>query len=445
MSVPRSDSSGQFTRISEQLRTGFGLQLDPAGERIAAAVRSRAESLGLNLTDYKNLLDGADATDEFFQLAGEFSPSQTAFDEEHLAQVSQRFFQPLLQSRLANKPEGDNPRLNIWFLGCGCGDEIHSVLLELAELTDLSAWDMRVLATDISRRRLTQARLRTSNQFRSLIDFRVHNILAPEMPADVPEKFNLIFCRPALEQLTPEAKNQVLGKLARALSPDGLLIVSQADSSASDHPLLQPTRPEFSSVLRRRLARQKQTPAETSRFQTTVSFPPLRSKLRRIYLPTAAGTAPVNRKPPAALIDDRAMAAQFLQRAQQLLDDFQFPQALLVARRAAKLDAFNLAAHFLTGEIARRMDRPKEAIEALERACYLDKNLVMAHFLLGHIYQETERASLARHHYDRALEALTDVSADEMVLFADVISAGVLCELCQAGKDALTQIEVGRI
>ena len=446
MSAPGSDSGNLnlYVRLSQQLQEVFGLQLDPAGKEIAAAVGTRRESLGLSLDEYQNLLSGADASEELLNLAGKLSLDQTVFNDEHLLEVSQRFFKGLLRSRLANRPEGAKPSLSIWSAGCGCGGQITSVLLQLADLTDLSAWDLRVLATDISARRLAQARAQMTNQIRSLVDFRVHNILAPQLPTDADSKFNLILCRALLKQLSPQAKTLVLSKFARALSPDGLLIVAETESVGSDHPLLQPVSADFACVLCRRVARAGQALPEVSELQLSLNLPPLRSRLRRIFLPTSAGSA-VRRKKPTTVVDDRAMATQFLQRAQQLAEDFQFPQALLVCRRAGRLDAFNLAAHFMTGVIARRMDRLDEAIEAFERACYLDKNLVMAHFLLGHIYQEMNKPSLARHHYDRALESLADKPDDEHLLFAEGISVPVLRELCTAGKDALAQIEVGEL
>ena len=476
MSEPGSDSSNLnlYARLCRGLLENFGLQTDPGSKQFITAVQLRLESLGLDLAKYQNLLDGPTATEELFKLAGELSLGQMVFNDEHLLKVCQQFLKPLLQSRLANKPEGAKPSLSIWSAGCGPGAEIYSVLLQLAKLTSLPAWNLHVLATDISHRWLAQAQTAVfsagqlrrvdqddlqnhfliqphtaegqdrwvlSDKFRSLVDLRPHNMLAPEMPADTDSRFDLILCRAMLKQLSSRAKTQVLSKLARALSPDGLLIVAATESASLDHPLLQPASQECSFVLRRRTVRAKQA-SEISELQAVPALPALRGKLRRIYLPASAGSVPCKRKPPASVVDDRAIAGAFLQRAQQLAEDFQFPQALLVSRRARQLDEFNLAAHFLTGVIARRMDRLDEAIEAFERVCYLDKNLVMAHFLLGHIYQETNKPSLARHHYEQAMDCLADESDDELLLFADGISVPVLRELCAAGKDALSEIEV---
>jgi chemotaxis protein methyltransferase CheR len=127
-------------------------------------------------------------------------------------------------------------------------------------------------------------------------------------------------------------------------------------------------------------------------------------------------------------------AEECVRRARSLAEDFQVPQALLEARRARQLDEFNVEAHFLTGVLARRMNRLDEAIEALERACYLEKNLVMGHFLLGHIYQHKGKGALAKHHHEQVFETLESRVADEPVRFAEGMSVQMLRDLCTASQ-----------
>ncbi len=138
--------------------------------------------------------------------------------------------------------------------------------------------------------------------------------------------------------------------------------------------------------------------------------------------------------------EHQAEAEEFVRRTRRLAEDFQVPQALLAARRARQLDEFNVEAHYLGGVLARRMNRPDEAIEALERACYLEKGLVMGHFLLGHIYQQEDKVALARHHYEQVLEALEHRAADELVRFAEGISVNMLRGLCAAGQKVASQV-----
>ena len=267
--------------------------------------------------------------------------------------------------------------------------------------------------------------------------FEYHNILAAEIPSDVAEKFNIIICRGLLGYLRRTVRAQVLGKLARALSPDGLLIVGATEAATLQHPLLDVVGEEFESLLRPRPAISRVRSDKCSQSLTDSSMATLRRRLRRVFLPDACKLATNVRKAPPAR-DEAHVASGHLVRARQLADDFQFPQALLACRRARLEDPSNVQAHYLTGVLARRLDRPDEAIEALERACYLDQSLVMAHFLLGHIYQETGKPSLAKHHYQAALAALPDEPAGDSVRFAEDMPAPMLRELCQAGLEGLT-------
>ena len=476
MHEPRRESVGQYSQLHQRLLEGFGLQFAPASKEIASAARSRSKSLGLTWAKYQDLLDGPAGTEELFKLAGELSLGQMDFNDEHLLAVSQQFLRPLLRSRQANKPEGSKPNLSIWSAGCGCGAEIYSLLLQLAKCTSLPAWDLRILATDLNRALLEQARLgiysaeqlgrvdqddlqnhftaeprsvgglgrwAIRDEFRSSVDFRLHNILSPEMPGDFSGQFDLVVCRAILAQLGRQAKTQVLSKLARALSPNGLLVVAASEAAGLDHPLLQAVSEEFNCVLRRRPVRAKHGPSEALQVQPGSERAGLRSKLRGIYLPTSAKSAFGRRKPPRSVVSGRAVGAEYLRRGKHLAEDFQFPQALLACRRARRLDEFNVEAHYVTGVVARRMDRLDEAIEAFERACGLDKTLVMAHFLLGRIYQETDKPALARGHYGEALAGLADRSADEPLRFADGMSVQVLTDLCTVGKDALSEVGIG--
>ena len=130
----------------------------------------------------------------------------------------------------------------------------------------------------------------------------------------------------------------------------------------------------------------------------------------------------------------RVPAEECVRRARSLAEDFQVPQALLEARRARQLDEFNVEAHFITGVLARRMNRLDEAIEALEQACHLEKNLVMGHFLLGHIYQHQGKGALATHHQEQVIETLESRVADDPVRFAEGMSVQMLRDLCIASQ-----------
>ncbi len=136
--------------------------------------------------------------------------------------------------------------------------------------------------------------------------------------------------------------------------------------------------------------------------------------------------------------NEQTEASEFLARAKLLADDLQYPQAMLVFRRAMELDKFNIEAHYLSGVNALRMDRLDEAVEVLERACYLDKGLVMGHFLLGCIYQEKGKSAMAKHHYQQVLDALGSGEVTDPVRFAEDMTVEILRELSAMGQKALS-------
>jgi chemotaxis protein methyltransferase WspC len=68
-----------------------------------------------------------------------------------------------------------------------------------------------------------------SARVRGLVRFRVGNLLAPTLAADVSGPYDLVLCRNLLIYLTPAARRQALGALERLLTPGGLLGVGHAE------------------------------------------------------------------------------------------------------------------------------------------------------------------------------------------------------------------------
>ena len=473
----KKNSSDEYGPLGELLVDSFGLKLGPSSKKFQQAVRTRLQALKLgSVAKYQAWLENADRGDELFTLAGELLPTRSDFSDLHLVTICEQFLRPILRSRLVNRPEGSKPSLSIWSVGCGNAAEIYSVLMQMAKLTQLSGWQLRILGTDLSPKSITQARqgvygtkeLKTVSRedlgnffsndpaepdkenrwtiaktLSSVCEFRQHNILSPEVPGGFPDRFNLIFCRGVLKHLSKTAREEVLSKLARSLSPDGLLIVGAGQADRFDQSLLEVEPEESESAFRRRTGPPKPIQAKPSANQQLGKTMGLRHRLRQVLLSSSTRKQAKKRKRPRKVVDARTVARECLQRARHLAKDFQFPQALLACRKARELDEFNVEAHYLIAVLARKMDRQDEAIKALERACYLDKTLVMGHFLLAHIYQETHRPALARHRYSATLKTLEAKPADEPIRFSDGLSKKMLRDLCVAGEQALVELGVG--
>ena len=476
MSEPelRKHSGGKYGEFCRLLGESFGYEFESGRGVVGPAVQGRLEELGLaDEEQYQAVLADAGGGAELFALAGELVCGATEFIDAHLVAICERFLRPILRSRLTNRAEGSKPSLAIWSVGCGNGAEVYSVLGQLGKLINPAVWELRILGTEANSELIKLARRGVYGQselkgaegvefgkhfvrssggsgqesrwavaggLRNIAEFRLHNILAPEVPGDFTNRFNLILCRGLLGHLSEQARCAVVSKLSRSLSPGGLLVVGRGEAAGLDHALLERLGDQWQSVLRRRVGRSKRITAKPRQVRRQRGRSGLRKKLLGMFLSACSEPAAKRRKPPVKVVDEGAAAAEFVERAKGLADDFQFPQALLACRRARQLDEFNVEGHYLCGVVARRMDRLDEAVEALERACYLDKTLVMGHFLLGHIYQERGREALARRHYAVAAEALEGKTVDEPVRFAEGMSVELLRGLCSAGQEAVSGV-----
>jgi chemotaxis protein methyltransferase CheR len=148
-------------------------------------------------------------------------------------------------------------KLQIWSCACSSGQEPYSVGMTLREhFPSLAAWDVRILATDISHDMLARSRagryspLEVSRglphaylakyfekagpdwqiraDLRRVIEFRELNLAAPW--GAVPPT-DLVFLRNVLIYFDVETKRQILGKIRKLLRPGGFLLLGTAETT----------------------------------------------------------------------------------------------------------------------------------------------------------------------------------------------------------------------
>lgn len=136
--------------------------------------------------------------------------------------------------------------LRIWSAGCATGEEPYSVAIALLEAGRLGRGD-RIVATDVSGRALAAARAavygaralrklpgelaarwfgpgerrRLAGGARALVSFTPHNLVADPAPEGAP--FDVVLCRNVLIYFSPQTARAVLGRVAGAVAPGGLL------------------------------------------------------------------------------------------------------------------------------------------------------------------------------------------------------------------------------
>jgi len=149
----------------------------------------------------------------------------------------------------------ESPRsLRVWSAGCATGEEAYSIAMTVADALEFAdAWNIHILATDISRQALdhaeqgsyTQRDMETVNQRhrendfsrtgdRYLIKPRIRNLVtfAPMNLAQVVYmgKFDCIFCMNVLIYFSPERQAQLVQRFFDYLEPGGYLFLGHAES-----------------------------------------------------------------------------------------------------------------------------------------------------------------------------------------------------------------------
>ena len=151
-------------------------------------------------------------------------------------------------------------RIRVWSAACSTGEEPYSLAMLLrTHFPAESGWNIEILASDLSTKVLATARdgvwpiqrmaeippaylraymlrgvrseegkIRAQPNIRSLIEFRRINLNEEQYPVDGP--FDLIFCRNVLIYFNRETKAAVVGRLARHLSPAGLLFLGHSET-----------------------------------------------------------------------------------------------------------------------------------------------------------------------------------------------------------------------
>jgi chemotaxis protein methyltransferase CheR len=148
-------------------------------------------------------------------------------------------------------------KLNIWCAACSTGQEPYSLALTLREhFPELACWEVKILATDLSRDVLARARQGIYSQIevnrglpaallvkhfrqhgsswqlhddmRRMVDFQELNLVRawPPMP-----RMDLIFLRNVMIYFEVETKKAILSRITNVLQSDGYLLLGGAETT----------------------------------------------------------------------------------------------------------------------------------------------------------------------------------------------------------------------
>ena len=122
--------------------------------------------------------------------------------------------------------------LSIWSAACSSGEEPYTISMILKEFfgAKASAWDTRVLATDISQNALVAAKNAVYDkapEIKSNVIFRTFNLMDP---IRFRLKFDVIFCRNVMIYFDQPTKEALVQRFYNATNPGGYLLIGHSES-----------------------------------------------------------------------------------------------------------------------------------------------------------------------------------------------------------------------
>ncbi len=250
-------TEAQFQKISRLVKDQCGINLhDGKKQLVQSRLAKRLRELGLG--GYSEYIDyvskGADRT-ELTAMLDAISTNLTSFfrEGEHFTYLASK----ALPAAIARS--GGGRRLRIWSAGCSTGEEPYSIAITVCEnISDVSAWDAKILATDLSTKVLARAkkatytgeRLKTippqlrSRYFqcaqakpereyqvtgpaRSLVQFAQLNLMQ-RWPMNGP--FDVIFCRNVMIYFDKPTQATLVKRFCDMLAPGGTLFIGHSES-----------------------------------------------------------------------------------------------------------------------------------------------------------------------------------------------------------------------
>jgi len=251
-------TTADFDYVRTQLRQRSAIVLEPGKEYLVESrIGALARSLGMDSVSslVRELQRGKPGLME--KVVEAMTTSETSFfrDVRPFDTLRTEIVPQLIERR------GPTRTLDIWSAACSSGQEPYTIAMTLREhFPELTAWTIRILATDLSTEILAQAkegsysqievnrglpskllvkyferhgtRWVVGDELRKQIDYRPLNLVNawPEMrPLDI------VFIRNVLSSFDLDTNRQILDNVKRVLKPDGFLFLGATETTMGVH------------------------------------------------------------------------------------------------------------------------------------------------------------------------------------------------------------------
>jgi len=435
----------EFARLQLLLARFAGLVFDGARrDSVAFCVGERLRAT--RTRDVASYLPLLDQPDERQALLDEVTIQETHFFRNPpQIRALRRYVLP----ELVRHAETAGRRLRIWSAGCSTGEEAYSLAMLLHELLPLrAAWDVKVVATDVSARALAAARLghygersvhlvppaarerffvpapdgqvAVRPEVRDLLEFRHHNLVTEPVPFGYDERVDLVLCRNVTIYFSRDTTRALMARLHATLRDGGYLFLGHSETlwQVSDDFRLVPlgSGDDAAFVYRRLAAEVAEKRAVLPDRRTLDAGPPAGQAERRTESRRRPAPEPAPAEAPSTSTVRAAMS-------EGRYDDAEAAAAALLA--ATPLDA---EAFYLRGLARHNQGRHADALVDLRKAVYLDPKAGLAHFLLAGTLARLGDAGAAAREYAAAAQTLGSADPDAPELGGRSVTE--LAELC---------------
>ncbi|MDP4132691.1 MAG: protein-glutamate O-methyltransferase CheR [Bacillota bacterium] len=242
-----------FTAFAEFINSNFGINLLYKKSFVQGRLQVLLEDKGFkSFFDYFNYVLNDTTKSEITELINRITTNYTFFmrEEEHFSYLVNKVL-PYLKKNIK-----DND-LRTWSAGCSTGEEPYTIAMLLLEYfgPEISSWNTKILATDISVKALNIAKKGVyfpnsldnlsgvwklkyftknpegnyciAKELKDEVIFRVFNLVDEIYPFK--KKFHIIFCRNVMIYFDNKTRKKLIDKLYDSLEPGGFLFIGHSE------------------------------------------------------------------------------------------------------------------------------------------------------------------------------------------------------------------------
>ncbi len=260
-------SDADFTRLVTFMQNKYGINLTQKRTLIEGRLSNTIQQRGFaDFSSFLNMIFADKSGTEMVNLLNKLTTNHTYFmrEPEHyefMVSTALPYFETVKKDH----------KLSVWSAGCSSGEEPYTNTMQLKEYFGKkpAAWNLEVLATDISMRVMNTAKeavyhqdsmknlqdtwkkkyfipqgndcFKVSPDVTKHVQFKTFNLMDAIPFKSYP--FDIIFCRNVMIYFNQETKTALVNRFYDVLAPGGYLFIGHAESITRDSTKYQYVKP----------------------------------------------------------------------------------------------------------------------------------------------------------------------------------------------------------